>query len=152
MRNAAYLFGLNTMNSITKWGKNYLVTTLLLSGQIQLPKSTKQCTNTSEVIQSIIFSFRPKLMFKENLWPDLQKGVFHMHQIVWLWRTITWCCIETSIWNLYHSLHFVNTLYCKNFKSIAFTWLKLWIVEVGNSYVCGRTLFVNPVTFLHIFL
>jgi len=54
-----------------------------------------------------------------NMWLDLQKGVFHTHQLGWIWRTITWCSNKISVWNFYHSLHDVSTLFQKSFKSIA---------------------------------
>ena len=82
-----------------------------------------------------------------NMWPDLRKGVFHTHPLSWLWRTITWCSYKLQTWNFHHVLHYVSSLHCKNFKTIAVITLKLQIAEVGIFNVCWRPLFANPVTY-----
>ena len=53
-------------------------------------------------------------------------------------------------WNFLQSLSYVGTFCWPNFKSVACTNLKLWIVKVGKLDVCGRPLFANPVTYIAI--
>ena len=75
-----------------------------------------------------------------KIYVDLRKGVFNTHAVFWLWKTITWCLSKIQAWNFYQFLHYVSALNCKICWPITFTHLKLWIVEVYKSDVCGRPL------------
>ena len=87
-----------------------------------------------------------------NLWLDLRKGVFHTHPIIQIWRPITYCSSKIEAWNFHHFFILVSTPCTENCKFIAFTHLKLLIVEVGKFDVCGRPFFANPVTFFLMFV
>ena len=88
-----------------------------------------------------------ELQKKHNLWLDLWKRVFHTHPISWTCRTITLLSNDVWYWNFLQPLTFVGVSCLPNFKSIAFTNLKLEIVKVNKLDVCWRPLFANPVTF-----
>ena len=73
---------------------------------------------------------------------DLWKGAFHMHPIWWTWKTIKSLLKYIWNWNFSQPLSYVGAFCWPNFKSIAFTNLKLQLVKVD---VHGRPIFANPV-------
>ena len=75
-----------------------------------------------------------------NLWPDSRKGVFHTHPISWTCGTITLLSEDMWSWNFLQPITYVGTSCLPNFKSSAFTNLKLEIVKVSKLDVCGRPL------------
>jgi len=81
------------------------------------------------------------------MWPDLRKGVFHTHPVLWVWKTITGLSKMIWSWNFLQPLSYVSASCWSNFKLIAFTNWRLWIIKVSNLDVCGRPLFANPVTY-----
>jgi len=77
-----------------------------------IERSTSNCENT-EICHLV------------HMWLDLEKGVFHTHPIARTWMTITWCSRHMQTWNFLHLLSYVRAHYWPNFRSIAFSDLKL---------------------------
>ena len=78
----------------------------------------------SEIFSSEIFS-----IWNFTKWLKLWKGVFHMYPILWTWKTITSFLKSAWSWNFLQSLSYVRASCWPNFKSIAFTSLRLRIVK-----------------------
>jgi len=81
------------------------------------------------------------------MWPDLRKGVFHTHPILWTWKPITLWSRKIQAWNFLHLLTYDCNQCWPNLKAIPLPNLMFWFSKVGKLDVCGRPLFANPVTY-----
>ena len=98
------------------------------------------------------YIYLTRLRIVDNMWPDLQKGVFRTHPIYQLWWLITFEWKRLLTWNLVKSEHQHSLVDGKSFRLMCFLSTELWFSEFIELDVCGRPLFANPFTYHEVLL